>query len=188
MISLHRPPFLKSSFAEVVAADLGDFQIIVPTAAQAARSASRSLLLTVPQRQYSREGWIVYRDRVVSRLFALEVGEITTEGGLFRPIKRLGPAVPLAFETRSCKPLPKSVMDANTFSCQYPESATPYCSVFRNLAPVFVRIYPAPNLHRKFLVDKAQQLLTEKAQFVAQNREHLKQIPFYREKFNLADD
>lgn len=187
MISLHQPPFLKSHLAEVVAADFGTFQIIVPTATRPISPSARSLPITVPKREYSREGWIIYRDRVVSSLFELEVGEIVAEECPFKPIKRLGPGVPLAFETRSRKSLPKAVSVAATFSCQHPEMATPYCSVFRNLSPAFVRIYPIQNLNRKSLLDKAKQLLVEKAQFVAQNREHLKQIPFYREKFNLAD-
>ena len=187
MISLHQPPFLKSRLIEVVAADLGHFQIIVPTATKAVSPSGRSLPLAVPKREYDREGWIVYRNQVVSRLFELEIGEIVPEGCPFKPIKRLGPAVPIAFETHSRKPLPKPIADLATFSCQAPDTATPYCSVFRHLAPTFVRIYPIHNSHRQSLLDKAKQLLIEKAQFVAKNRDHLKQVPFYRENFNLAD-
>ncbi|MEM9004391.1 MAG: hypothetical protein AAGE59_12815 [Cyanobacteria bacterium P01_F01_bin.86] len=187
MISLHYPPFLKSRLVEVVAADFGHFQIVVPTATKAVSHTSRSRPLVFPKRGYDREGWIVYRNQVVGKLFELEIGEIVAEGCPFKPIKRLGPAIPLAFETRSRKSLPQAVTNAATFSCQQPDTATPYCSVFRNLSPVFVRIYPIKTSHRQSLVAKTQQLLVEKARFVAQNREHLKQIPFYREKFNLAD-
>ncbi|MEL6381012.1 MAG: hypothetical protein AAFQ89_00780 [Cyanobacteria bacterium J06626_18] len=160
----------------------------MPTATQPVSPSARSLPIAVPKREYSREGWIIYRDRLVSRLFELEVGEIVVEEGCpFKPVKRLGPGVPLAFETRSRKSLPKAISAAATFSYQHPEMANPYGSVFRNLSPAFVRIYPIQNLNRKSLLAKAKQLLVEKVQFVAQNREHLKQIPFYREKFNLAD-
>ena len=187
MISLHQPPFSKSHLAEVVAADFGNFQIIVPTEVQTERASVQSLRLAVPKRNYSREGWIIYRDRVVSRLSELEVGHIVAKGCPFKPLKRLGPGVPLAFEAHSRKSLPGVVTAAAVFSCHYPHTATSYCSVFRNLSPVFVRIYPMQNARRQSLLAKAKQLLVEKAQFVAQNREHLQQSPFYREKLNLVN-
>ncbi|NET35134.1 MAG: hypothetical protein F6K19_24425 [Cyanothece sp. SIO1E1] len=176
----------KPGFIEVVAADLGDFQIVVPTSTQVVRSSFFLTHITTPKREYSREGWMIYRDQIVSSLFELEVGEIALENCPFKPIKRLGPAVPIAFETYGHNPLPSQVTGVASFSCQFKDGALPYCSVFRQLLPRFVRLYSIPQLHQEQILGKVKQLLVEEAQFVAQHREQLKQVPFYREKFNLA--
>ncbi|NET37063.1 MAG: hypothetical protein F6K19_34400 [Cyanothece sp. SIO1E1] len=191
MISNDHHPLDKSSFAkanwvEVAAADLGDFQIVVPTANKVVSHPLASTHISIPKREYSREGWVIYHNQIISTLFALDVGEIVVEGCPFKPIKRLGPAVPIAFETRSRTPLPSQVIGTANFSCQVKNETLPYCSVFRQMLPRFVRLYPNQQLQREQILSKVEQMLTEESQFVAKYREQLKQVPFYREKFNLT--
>ena len=188
MLSSHYFPFPKVRVVEVVVADFGDFQIVVPTHNQPQKRSIGLAFLTAPQRDYSREGWIVCRHTVVGALTQLEIGTIAPEGCPFKPIKRLGPAVPIAFETRSHHPLPALLADNASFSCRLQDEAAPYCTVFRDVLPRFVRRYTLKSQHPEQIQRIVQQLLQEEAQFIQQNREHLKHVPFYREQFDLGDD
>lgn len=185
MLSSHYFPFPKVSVIEVAVADFGNFQLVVPTRNQPQTRALGLALLTVPLRNYSREGWMVCRDKVVGALTQLEIGTIAPEGSPFKPIKRLGPAVPIAFETRSHRPLPALLADNASFACRLKDEAAPYCSVFRNVLPRFVRRYTLKSQHPHQIQRIVQQLLREETQFVQQNREHLQHVPFYREQFDL---
>ena len=187
MNPLHHSQFLNSRFVEMVAADFGSFQLVVPTATRSVSDSCLSMPIAFPKREYSREGWVIYLGRVLCRLFELEVGEILAEGCPFKPIKRLGPALPVAFETRSRNSLPLPVASMARFSCRFKGEATSYCSVFRKLSPMFVRIYPIQHWQRKQILKRVKQLLIEEAEFVAHHGEQLKHVPFYRDGFNLTD-
>ena len=188
MLSSHYFPFPKVSVIEVMVADFGDFQIVVPTRNQAQKRSIGLAFLAAPQRSYSREGWIVCRHQVVGALTELEIGTIAPEDSPFKPIKRLGPAVPIAFETRSHHPLPELLVENARFSCRLKGEAASYCAVFRNVSPRFVRRFTLKSQQPEQIQHVVQQLLREEARFIQQNREHLKHVPFYREQFDLGDD
>lgn len=175
----------QSAVTEIVAADLDDFQIVIPTAFKSRSSWQK--LLPSAQRQYGQEGWIIHQGKVIGSLNHLEIGDLTTEGNLFKPIKRLAPAVPVSFEIRSRRLLPYRVsMDAK-FCYQFRDEPWVHYAVFRNVLPKFVRMYSVQSSHRRQVILKARQLLIDEAEFVAKNRDQLKKVPFYREKFNLDD-
>ena len=49
-----------------------------------------------------------------------------------------------------------------------------------------MRRYTLKSQHPHQIQRVVQQLLREETQFVQQNREHLKHVPFYREQFDLS--
>lgn len=108
--------------------------------------------------------------------------------GNCKPIKRLAPGVPIAFEASSHHPLPLNILASASFSYQFEGEASSYASVFRKLRPRFVRIYPIQRFHKKTILDKVKQFLVEETKFVTDNREQLKLNPFYHEKFHLFDN
>jgi hypothetical protein len=185
MLLNHPFSFLQSRVSEIAIADLDGYQIIIPTASKPAGRPFLAKGMTAARREYGPEGWIVYRDRIVGTLTHLEIGATTDETGLLPPLKRLGPAVPIAFEGRSRRSLPTGVSAHAVLSCRLNHEPLPYCSLFRQQRPKFVRIYTVQSSHPREHLLKVQQLLIDEAAFVAQNREHLKNIPFYQEKFGL---
>lgn len=185
MLSLNRPHFLKTHFDEVAIADFGAFQMAVPTVVKPAELTLSPQILKHSQREYSREGWVICRDRSVGTLSALEIAPVAAPDSVFQPIRRFGPAIPVAFEVYSHQPLPVAMTREAQFSCHWDHGKTPFCTVFRQISPRFTRVYTVPNWRRFRVVGRVKQLLIDEAQFIAQHRDHLQQVPFYRQRFGL---
>lgn len=185
MLLNHPLSFPKAKYSEIAIADLGDFQIVVPTVNRLASSAPLIQGLPTTKREYSTEGWVVHNDRLVGNLVHLEIGTTTDAAGIFKPTRRLGPGVPLAFEVWSRRSLPRWVRVHAALTCEFRQEPYPYCGLFRHCIPKFVRVYAAEGAPRHDSILKVRQLLIDEAAFIAQNRDRLKQVPFYREQFRL---
>ncbi|MGF1459210.1 MAG: hypothetical protein ACFBSG_09305 [Leptolyngbyaceae cyanobacterium] len=170
---------------EIAIADLNEFQFVVPTF-KGALSWPDSDLHVSPPRQYAQQGWVVYDERMVGTLRHLTIEAPSTFSPLCQPIKRLGPAVPLRFEIQSTRALPAAINQQAAFAYQFREPPLTYHSIFHRVQPRFVRIYPMGSLRSQHILSQTRQFLSEEAQFIQQNREQLKNVPFYREKFNLS--
>ncbi|MEM1280575.1 MAG: hypothetical protein AAGG53_11295 [Cyanobacteria bacterium P01_H01_bin.152] len=184
MRSAHRPDLLKIYFDEIAIADFGAFQLAVPTTATPPEMALKTRCL-VHSRQYDREGWVIYGDRIVGTLSELDIGQTPSSPGICPPIQRFGPAIPVGFEVCSDQPLPKAIGQLALFACFGHDARAPYCTVFRKVSPRFTRVYAVSSWQHFRVVDQVRRLLTEESQFIATNREHLRQVPFYRERFGL---
>ncbi|MEO1210605.1 MAG: hypothetical protein AAFX78_13795 [Cyanobacteria bacterium J06638_20] len=170
-------------FNEVAIANLGEFQVAVLTRKQPTSLSSLLELKIRPQRQYQGQGWLIWNDQTIACLSGFEIGSLDTEDAAFRLPKRLAPSVPISFEAQSRYPLPITILDGALMACELPNTPTPFRTLFRNIVPRFVRIYPFDI--RMSLLANVRQMKMDEAEFIAQNREQLKGLPFYQDYFDL---
>ncbi|MEM9266294.1 MAG: hypothetical protein AAGA46_12285 [Cyanobacteria bacterium P01_F01_bin.13] len=173
----------KSLFNEVVIADFGAIQIAVLTIAQPVKRRIFSTHVSVPERTYQTQGWLIYNQQIIAHLEDLKIGSIFPDDEPFSPLYRLSPAVPLSFQVYSSHTLPLQVTKQATFACELQGADFPYHTIFRNIAPHFVRIYPFGE--RTNLLKNVKQLLQDEADFINQNRDRLKQVAFFQKRFRL---
>ena len=183
MVNLQAHIVFNVLFDEVVIADFGPFQIAVLTATRLVERAIFSTRVPVPERIYQPQGWLIYNYQLIANLDGLKINPIFAEDSHFRPLRRLAPAVPLSFEVKSSQTLLSQVTEQAAFVCRFMSTDFPYWTVFRNIAPHFVRIYPFK--HQADLLSNTKQLLVDEAIFIAQNREQLKKVAFFRSRFKL---
>ncbi|MEM7773226.1 MAG: hypothetical protein AAF327_22310 [Cyanobacteria bacterium P01_A01_bin.37] len=173
----------KALFPEVAIADLAHFQIAVLTTHQQVNQNLFSTQIAIPEKLDQTQGWLVYNRQLVASLGKLAIGDIGLKDSPFEPIRQLTPAIPISFEVNSAQPLPAQVSSQAAFSCNVPESDFPYLTVFHQMKPRFVAIYPLKN--DDSLVDKVTQMAIDETRFIEQNYQHLKHIPFYQDNFGL---
>jgi hypothetical protein len=178
--------FTKSTNAkldEIAIADLGDFQVAILTSSKPAKKKGPFPFTLRSKRVYQDQGWLICHGESIAHLSGLEIGPVDSVPSPWMLPKRLAPSIPISFETQSCQPLPRQVSRRSVFTCVFPEARLPHQGVFRSITPRFVRIYPFDVLTS--LVEVVAHMQAEEAEFIAENREQLKQIPFYRLQFNL---
>ncbi|MEM7065803.1 MAG: hypothetical protein AAF572_21895 [Cyanobacteria bacterium P01_B01_bin.77] len=173
----------KSVFNEVVIANFGPFQIAILTTTQLVKRQIFSADVPVPERIYQTQGWLICNQQLIANLYGLQISPIFSEDGPFNPLRRLAPSVPLSFEVKSSQALPTAITKQATFACELQGTNLPYHTIFRNVSPHFVRIYPFGQ--RMTLLRNVQQLLEDESSFVTQNRERLRQVPFFQTRFGL---
>ncbi|MEL6553541.1 MAG: hypothetical protein AAFQ63_08795 [Cyanobacteria bacterium J06621_11] len=173
----------KLPFNEVAIADFNQFQIAVLTKAQSINRYIFSVPVSVPERLYQTQGWLIFNQQVVAQINNLKIGLVFSKSSPFKSVRRLAPSIPIFFEVRSCQPLPAQLQSRSAFSCQLPNSDFPYHTVFRCLSPRFVRLYPFNA--GSSLVENVKCMLAERDSFITQNYEQLKQVPFYQKNFGL---
>lgn len=105
-------------FGQVVAADLGCAQVIVPTTTEVTRKRVFGEWVEVPVRRYASTGWLLVEGTEVATLHGLEIGAIASLSIPFKIQPRLGPAVPMGFEARSVRSLPPMLLAHASFACR----------------------------------------------------------------------
>ncbi|MEO1388452.1 MAG: hypothetical protein AAFV85_13920 [Cyanobacteria bacterium J06634_6] len=170
-------------FNEVIVADLNQFQIAVLTTTQQAKRQIFSTWVPVPKRIYQSQGWLICNQKIVAHFDKLEIGLVFPAGSPFNISRRIAPGVPIAFEVRSAQPLPAQLRAQAAFFCEIPEADFPHHGVFRQKLPRFVKIYAYQA--DDSLLNKVRDMLSAMDLFISQNQERLKQIPFYRDNFDL---
>ena len=174
---------LHLQYPEVAIADLTHFHIAVLTTIQRISKKVFSVEIPVPTRRYQSQGWIILDGHLVASFDKLVLGDINANDSPFAPIRRLAPAIPISFEVSSAQPLPDQVSACASLSCNVPGAEFPYLSLFHQLCPRFVAVYPITQGNS--LVAKAKQKEIDKRVFIQQNANRLKQVPFYKNSFNL---
>lgn len=168
---------------QVAIADLIGFQLLIPTTTRIVPKAISSAWVNIPERQYASRGWIVAGGREIAALHGFTFDANFADGTPFDLSQRLGPGVPISFESRSVRSLPGSLLSQATFSYRFPDASMPFHSVFHGLKSRFVRIYPWTK--GTSLADMVACMLTDEKQFIETNYARLQAIPFYQEQFNL---
>ncbi|MDJ0707926.1 MAG: hypothetical protein QNJ46_32020 [Leptolyngbyaceae cyanobacterium MO_188.B28] len=162
------PLFPSNQFDQVVLADLKHFQIAAPTTARLVKHRVSSTCLSVPERTYGSQGWLICNQQIVAIIQGLEVGAVFSDGAPFKSIKRLSVAIPISFKTKAVCPLPRQVSSQAVLACQFPSEVFPYRAVFQKVAPRFVRIYSFEA--SSSLLDYVDQMLGAEASKYHQDR------------------
>ncbi|MDJ0706622.1 MAG: hypothetical protein QNJ46_25405 [Leptolyngbyaceae cyanobacterium MO_188.B28] len=173
---------IERTLDELVLASFGQFQIgVLSTQTKAVNQFCLGKAL-IARRQYESIGWLFHKDCHLGWIQALEIQPLENPGP-FKIAPRLGAAIPTSFEVRSERPLPEAISDLSCFSCLVPEEISPYCTVFRKMRPRYVKAFAftAPTAMAKTL----RQFMQAEEAFVAENRQRLVQVPFYKSSFGL---
>lgn len=170
-------------YQEVAIADFTHFRIAVLTTTQQVMKKLCSVEISVSKRCYQTQGWIIFNGGVVASFDKLALGDINANNPSFGSIRRLGAALPVSFEVSSTQALPTELSACASLSCNVPDAEYPYLSLFHQLRPRFVAVYPFTL--GESLVDRAKQMELDMHQFVQQNSHHLQQVPFYKDNFDL---
>ena len=177
------PETSEHPFDEIVIANFGAIQIAVSTTKRMVQRQIAATRLSVPQRHYHSQGWLICDRQIIAVAEAFEIGTVSPTAVSTRLIKRLDPGIPLSFEAKGAHPFPHKAITAATFAYEFQDEEFPYHAMFHHISPRFVRIYPLRPMKR--LIHQVDQFLAEEAAFIDQNYQHLKQIPFYQQRFNL---
>ena len=173
----------KSLFNEVAIANLGHFQIAILSTTKIVNRRIFSAQVAVPERRYHSQGALIYDQQDIACLDALELGAASSDDSPLKPIRRLAPSIPISFQVKSSQPLPNQVSSQSTFACELSNTDFPYRTIFRQIQPRFVRVYPFES--NNSLIDKVEQMLTDEAAFISENYGYLKRVPFYQKHFGL---
>ena len=183
MVSFFKPK--KTLFNEVAIADLGSFQIAVLTGRQSNQTFPTSVDVLKSKRIYQEQGWVIWENQTIAHLSGLNICPVDSNQNAisWELPRRLAPSVPISFEVQSDEPMPSPVLSQAIMTCALPDTKNPYHTIFRLVAPRFVRIYPFNSRNR--LAEMVVQMKLDEAEFISNNYEYLKQVPFYREHFGL---
>ncbi|AFY39179.1 hypothetical protein Lepto7376_2927 [[Leptolyngbya] sp. PCC 7376] len=157
--------FLERPYREVAIADFGDIILSIPTDKSIQPQSSNPFERLYPQRIYSRKGWFFYREKWLGLLHDLNftVTEKEENPALFCGIPQLTPDNTVSFEVNSWRTLPEAIAMQATLTYQFEDEQNSYYSLFRNLKPQFVRVYPFKSVHA--FSKQIRWLLEEKRQF-----------------------
>ncbi|MBE7384742.1 MAG: hypothetical protein F6J95_025425 [Leptolyngbya sp. SIO1E4] len=170
-------------FNEIAIADLNRFQIAILTTTKAIKRHVLSAHIAIPKRLYQTQGWLIYNHKIIAHFDEFKVGSRSSRDSLFKPIRRLAPAIPISFEVRSSQTLPTRVLSQAALVCELPETDFPHHTVFRHILPRFVRIYPFEA--NSSVLEKVEQMLVAEDLFISQNYQQLKRVLFYQTSFGL---
>ncbi|MEM9567937.1 MAG: hypothetical protein AAF974_06475 [Cyanobacteria bacterium P01_E01_bin.34] len=170
-------------FSQVVVANLKYCQIAIPTTTQLVAKRIFSTPVDIPERIYAAEGWMIVDGQTAATIQSLQISPLGGDNSPFSVHPHLGPAVPITFEAVRLKALPASISSEATFVCKLPDEIRPFYSMFRQVKPRFVRVYPFGSA--RSLTDIVQSFLIEEKDFVLQNSSQLRNVPFYRDEFRL---
>ena len=176
--------FSCQKFEQVVIADFGNFQIAVPTTTKTIKKRIFSAWVTVKERIYHSQGWLICAGELVAYIKELKIGAIFLDKSPFKPIKRLSASIPLSFNTEAACSLPSQVSSEAAFVCQFKNEIYPYHAVFQNVVPRFVSISSFKTSNS--LLTIVEQTLEAESLFIKQNYERLKRVPFYQQNFGLG--
>lgn len=177
------PPYSKAVFDEVAIADFNHFQTAVLTTTDLVNRRVFSAQIPVPERRYQTHGWLISDHQLISYFDGLTIGKPDADDALFKPVRRISPSVPVSFDVASYQPLATKISSQASLVCRLPETHVPYLTIFHQISPRFVRIYPFGNSDS--LLAMVDQMLTDQAFFISANYERLKHIPFYQHRFGL---
>lgn len=130
------------TFNEVAIAKFKGFQIAIPSRTEVIPRKIFSTWVPLPKRIYHTKGGIIWDRQLSFSLAELKIQNLFTRSSLFPELKRLAVGIPISFEIRSDQPLPKSIGKQAMLTCCMSEEDNLYYSVFRDVIPEFVKIFP----------------------------------------------
>ncbi len=143
--------FLERPYREVAIADFGNIVLAIPTDKLIQPNSHNPFDRIYPQRVYSNNGWFFYREKWLGLLhnlsFTAEPVPVTERNPLRFP-SSLEHGFSVSFEVNSWRTLPGQIAEQATLTYQFEDEKNSYYSLFRDLKPQFVRIYPFKSLQQ----------------------------------------
>ncbi len=133
-------------FNEVAIATLKDFQIAIPSRIQTIPRKIFSTWVPLPKRIYNTKGGVIWNRRLLFRLSCLRIENLFPKSSPFPELKRLAGGIPISFEVKSKMPLPIDIRKQAIFTCQMSDKKGLYYSVFRDVVPQSVKIFPCQGI------------------------------------------
>ena len=133
-------------FNEVAIAQFSDFQIAIPSTTHTIPRKIFSTWVPLPKRLYHTKGGVIWDKQLSFSLSELRIQNLFSKSSIFPELKRLAVGVPISFEIQSSGPLPRNICRRAMLTCQISEKEDTYCSVFRDVPPQFVKIFPCQSI------------------------------------------
>ncbi|MEM9162925.1 MAG: hypothetical protein AAGC54_07640, partial [Cyanobacteria bacterium P01_F01_bin.4] len=89
--------FPNTPFDQVVIANLGPYQIAIPTTSRLVKKRFFSAWVPVPERIYATYGWLICDQKIVAHVKGLQIESANTAMAPLKSIKRLTASVPVSF-------------------------------------------------------------------------------------------
>lgn len=142
--------FLERPYREVAIADCGEVVLGIPTDTLVDSQSPNPFAKLFPQRVYSRKGWFFHRDKWLGLVHGLNFNHEQDE--LFAEMPHictsLTTADTMSFEVNSWRSLPTAIAQQATLTYRFEQDGDSYRSIFRNLKPQQIRIYPFKSLQQ----------------------------------------
>ena len=136
----------EQGFNEVAIAKFSAFQIAIPSKTQTIPRKIFSTWVPLPKRIYHTRGGIIFDKQLIFSLSELRIQSLFTQSSIFPELKRLAVGIPISFEIKSVKPLPRDIRRQAILTCRISEEENIYYSVFRDVTPKVVKIFPCQNI------------------------------------------
>lgn len=138
--------YSKQGFDEVAIAKFRGFQIVIPSKSQTVPRKIFSTWVPLPKRIYHTRGGIIWGRQLSFPLSDLRIQSLFKKPSIFPELSRLAVGVPISFEIKSAKPLPKNICKQAMLTCRVSKEKEIYYSVFRDITPKFVKILPCQSI------------------------------------------
>lgn len=132
----------KLGFDEVAIAQFSGFQIAIPSISQTVPQKIFSTWVPLPKRFYHTKGGVIWSRQLSFSLSELRIQNLFKKSSVFPELRRLAVGVPISFEIQSTEPLPRDICQQAMLTCQISKEENTYYSVFRDITPKFVKIFP----------------------------------------------
>ncbi|OKH19191.1 hypothetical protein [[Limnothrix rosea] IAM M-220] len=143
--------FLERPYREVAIADFGNIVLAIPTDKLIQPHAANPFDRIYPQRVYSHNGWFFYREKWLGLLHNLSFTAKSVSAAEHNPLRfpaRLEYGFTVSFEVNSWRTLPEAIAEQAILTYRFEDEKNSYYSLFRDLKPQFVRIYPFKSLQQ----------------------------------------
>ncbi len=136
----------KQVFNEVAIAKFKGFQIAIPSRTQTVPRKIFSTWVPLPKRTYHTKGGIIWDRQLSFSLSKLRIQSFFAKSSVFPELKRLAVGVPISFEIQSTEPLPRGICKQAMLTCRMSREENIYYSIFRDVTPKFVKIFPCQSI------------------------------------------
>lgn len=138
--------YSEQGFDEVAIAKFSGFQIAIPSSTHTVPRKIFSTWVPLPKRLYHTKGGVIWDKQLSFSLSELRIQNLFSKSSIFPELRRLAVGVPISFEVQSSEPLPRNICQQAMLTCRMPEGENIYHSVFRDVTPKFVKIFPRQSI------------------------------------------
>ena len=136
----------EQAFNEVAIAKFKEFQIAIPSKNQTVLRKIFSTWVPLPKRIYHTRGGMIWDRQLIFPLSKLRIQNLFKESSVFPELKRLAAGIPISFEIESVEPLPMDIRKQALLTCLMPGEEDIHYSVFRDITPQLVKIFPCQSI------------------------------------------
>ena len=142
--------FLERLYREVAIVDCGEIMLVIPTDTLISPHSPNPFARLYPQRVYSRKGWFFHGDKWLGLLHGINFNHEQDE--LLEAMPHISTSLStedtISCEVNSWRSLPQVIAHQAALTYQFENDGDSYRSLFRDLKPQRVKIFPFKSLQQ----------------------------------------